>query len=61
MQHKTQTTSHSENGLLVRMQISDRVLPLFKTTPILPTTPFLWEKIRPPFFFEKIRKFKPPL
>ena len=42
------------------MKIGDT--PFFKTAPpILPTSPFLWEKSGPPPFFSKVSKTQPPL
>ena len=35
--------------------------PLKKTTPILPTPPFLWEKSEPPPYFENLKNSTPPI
>ena len=35
--------------------------PWKKTTPILPTPPFLWEKSEPPPYFENLKNSTPPI
>ena len=60
----THTHTHTPNTQrkirLVSMKINDTLF--FKTPPILPAPPFLWEKSEPhPFFLRKLRKLNRPL
>ena len=56
----TRTPNTQRKIRLVSMKINDTLF--FKTPPILPAPPFLWEKSEPhPFFLRKLRKLNPPL
>ena len=62
--NKTHTHTHTRTPntqrkiRLVSMKINDTLF--FKTPPILPAPPFLWEKSEHhPFFFAKIEKTQP--